>query len=460
MANDLTHFQQQQAPAQANVRPSKRFKFDLMDPDSLNHIWRVAGMYAASALFPKHLRGKNTEEARANAVMVMNIADRLNEDALTVANHVYFVGNNAGWAASYMINRANQYGIFKNPIDWEIEGEGDNLEVTAYAEMAGTGKIVRKKITFKQAKEEGWTSNKKYQTMPETMLQYRSATALIRLYCPEVMQGMPVVEEGDEANNSKKMRDVTPDAPTDFEKAFPEAAAETARPKVDRTPPPAAQKEEAEGEDAEEEEAAPDPEATRIYGQNDGLHARRTKVQIEMDREIEDLAASLDIDVPTERPAVVVVEELRARAEAEATQEESPEQAPQEDQTEGEPASEATGDPDAMMRAIDAAFTEDDLKMAAVGAGDLPEADRTRVREHYAKRLLQIREQTSEEGSDDFQPDYGKLADLICRDLEQVSGDAVHEVLSTYETHLEDLEQKDTSAYQRVMNLAETRAGI
>jgi len=321
MANDLTHVDQRKATPQANVRPSRRFKFDLMDPDSLEHIWRVAGMYSASALFPKHLRGNSPEEARANAVMVMNIADRLGEDTLTVANHVYFVGNKAGWAASYMINRANQYGIFKNPIDWEIDGEGESLEVTAHAEMAATGKRVSKKITFKQAKQEGWTSNKKYQTMPETMLQYRSATALIRLYCPEVMQGMPVVEEGDEASRSN-IRDVTPDAPADLTDALPEAPAQTARGKVDRTPPPAAT---AESEDAQE--YTEDPGAARIYGHNDGQHKRRTKEQMAVDTELEKLADQIEeasgeqVTIPTDRPANDVLADLRRRwAEIKPTQ--------------------------------------------------------------------------------------------------------------------------------------------
>lgn len=456
MANDLTKFERTtSAPATGSA-----YDMPLMNPDTFNHMYRVGAVLASSPLFPDHLRKGDRQQAEANGMLVVNMALRLREDPLTVAQNIYFVGGKPGWNATYMISKANQHGVFADPIDWDISGNKDSLSVTAFAKMKGTGKRVEATADMEMARQEGWTRNTKYKSMPEQMLRYRAATMLIRLYCPEVMVGIPAAIEVETSN----IRDVTPQqeaVPTAFDDTLPEAPTEAKRAKVDRTPPPAAQKEEAEGEEAEEEEAAPDPEATRIYGQNDGLHARRTKVQIEMDREIEDLAASLDIDVPTERPAVVVVEELRARAEAEATQDEAPEQAPQEDQTEGEPASEATGDPDAMMRAIDAAFTEDDLKMAAVGAGDLPEADRKRVREHYAKRLLQIREQTTdEEGSDDFQPDYGKLADLICRDLEQVRGDAVHEVLSTYETHLEDLEQKDTSAYQRVMNLAETRAGI
>jgi len=48
---------------------------------------------------------------------------------------------------------------------------------------------------MKMAKAEGWSKNKKYQTMPELMLQYRAATFLVRLYCPEVLSGMPTSDE-------------------------------------------------------------------------------------------------------------------------------------------------------------------------------------------------------------------------------------------------------------------------
>lgn len=75
--------------------------------------------------------------------------------------------------------------------------------------MASTGKRVQVTMSMDTAKKEGWTSNKKYQSMPEQMLRYRSATALIRLYCPEVMVGIPSVVEI-ETTPDTGMRDVTP----------------------------------------------------------------------------------------------------------------------------------------------------------------------------------------------------------------------------------------------------------
>jgi len=177
----------------------------LMDPESFNHMQRVGSMLALSPLFPDHLRKGSKEIAIANGVLVMNMAARLNEDPLTVAQNIYFVSGKPGWSSSYMIGKANQHGVFKNPISWEISGKGETLSVTAVAELASTGKRVEATCDMAMAKAEGWTKNSKYQSMPEQMLRYRSATFLIRLYCPEVMVGVPAqieVEMG--------MKDVTP----------------------------------------------------------------------------------------------------------------------------------------------------------------------------------------------------------------------------------------------------------
>lgn len=184
----------------------------LMDPSTFDHMQRVGAMLAMSPLFPDHLRKGAKETAIANGVLVMNMASRLNEDPLTVAQNIYFVSGKPGWSSSYMIGKANQHGVFKNPISWKITGSGDDLSVTAYGELATTGQVVEATCDMAMAKAEGWTKNSKYQSMPEQMLRYRSATFLIRLYCPEVMIGIPAQVEVELG-----MKDVTP---TDFADRF------------------------------------------------------------------------------------------------------------------------------------------------------------------------------------------------------------------------------------------------
>lgn len=281
MNQHLTSYQGEKTPATGAVAPRGRLSFDLMDPAAFQHIQRVAGMYAASPLFPDHLRKGGQQAALANAVLVMNIAERLREDPLTVAQQIYFVGGKPGWAATYMIAKANQHGVFKNPIDWKVTGKKETLSVTAHAELASTGKKVEVTVDMETAKAEGWTRNSKYQSMPEQMLRYRSATALIRLYCPEVMIGVPPANEVEDQHYS--MRDVTPEpeqaeapqaktvvAGPDVEDAEtieedPEPEKQVRKP-VDRTPPKPAEKPkdpdpvvEEPKEEAKEPEQEPEP---------------------------------------------------------------------------------------------------------------------------------------------------------------------------------------------------------
>ena len=69
------------------------------------------------------------------------------------------------------------------------------MVVTAKAKLKKTGEIVKVSVSMETAKKEGWTRNTKYQTMPQQMLRYRSATWLIRLHCPEVLLGMQASDE-------------------------------------------------------------------------------------------------------------------------------------------------------------------------------------------------------------------------------------------------------------------------
>ena len=175
-----------------------------VSPAAFEHTQRVAKVFTASALVPQHLR-----QNVADCILALAIARRMNEDPVSVMQNIYFVGGKAGWMAQYMIARANKAGIFKGPIRWRSTGEGDALEVTAFGTLAETKDEANVTVTMKMAKAEGWTRNTKYSTMPEHMLRWRAATMLIRLYCPEVMMGLPTdVEMQDMA--AATMRDVTP----------------------------------------------------------------------------------------------------------------------------------------------------------------------------------------------------------------------------------------------------------
>lgn len=174
------------------------------NPETFEHAQRVAKVFAQSSLVPQHLRNNV-----ADCLIAYQIARRLGEEPLTVFQNIYVINGKPGWTTAYMVSRANRSGVFRGRITWDESGNGDSLAVTAKAVLSDTGEEVRVTCDIRMAKAEQWTRNAKYQSMPSHMLRWRSAAMLIRLYSPEVMLGMPVIEEI-ETGQQREVRDVTP----------------------------------------------------------------------------------------------------------------------------------------------------------------------------------------------------------------------------------------------------------
>lgn len=131
----------------------------------------------------------------ANCYIALTLAEAMGEVPLIVMQNIHVVSGKAGFAAQYMIARANASGVFQDCIDWEITGEGKTLKATAFATLSATGRRVSVSVGMDMAEAEGWTKNQKYRTMPEVMLRYRSAAFLVRFYAPQVMLGYRTIEE-------------------------------------------------------------------------------------------------------------------------------------------------------------------------------------------------------------------------------------------------------------------------
>lgn len=219
------------------------------DPASFEHAQRVAKVFASSNLVPPHLKGQV-----ADCLIAYQIARRLNEEPLTVFQNIYVVSGRPGWKTEYVIARANKAGVFKNRISWKPSGEGDALAVTASAVLADSGETISVTCDMKMAKAENWTKNPKYTSMPEHMLRWRSAAMLIRLYAPEVMLGMPVIEEL-ETLEPAPMRDISPA----MRRSLDDFATGAAASQVDHDP-----------ETGEVTETDTDPAASAATGENSG----------------------------------------------------------------------------------------------------------------------------------------------------------------------------------------------
>lgn len=164
----------------------------------------LAQRLAASALIPQHYRGDV-----ASVMLAVTIAAQTGMHPLMVMQGTYVVSGKLGWGASMLIALANDSGVFDGPLDWRITGSGADLAVTCYANLAKNGREVSATVSMAMAKAEGWTKNPKYQTMPELMLRYRSATLLTRLYAPGVLFGIPAADENEDVAALKRPEPVT-----------------------------------------------------------------------------------------------------------------------------------------------------------------------------------------------------------------------------------------------------------
>lgn len=161
----------------------------LFDPATFEHGMKVATFLAQSQLVPQHFRGKP-----ADVLLAMNLARRMGEDPLTILQVVHFVSGKPGWHAPFVISRINGSGLFTGPLSFEARGSGDQLTITCRGELRNGG-AREVSVSMQMARDEGWTKNPKYKSMPEVMLRYRAATFFCRLYCPEVLYGMAVADE-------------------------------------------------------------------------------------------------------------------------------------------------------------------------------------------------------------------------------------------------------------------------
>tara|TARA_B100001063_G_scaffold77599_2_gene72056 strand:+ start:933 stop:1715 length:783 start_codon:yes stop_codon:yes gene_type:complete len=196
-------------PAQQN--PELSF---LTDSNAFEHIWRVATAFSGSKMVPVHFQNKPQD-----TFVAIQMALQLRINPLLCLQNTQVINGRPSFSSQFMIGLANTRGPFVGPLTWTSEGKGDDLEVTCYATLKATDEVVSVNVSMAMAKADGWTKNAKYRSIPEQMLRYRSATWLIRLYCPEVTCGMQSDDEVStmpsqmiQNNATLDSSDITPDS--------------------------------------------------------------------------------------------------------------------------------------------------------------------------------------------------------------------------------------------------------
>lgn len=215
---------------------------------------RKAQAYSSSSLVPVQYRSQVEKKeygkvvgyepnpsAVANCIIAMNMANRLGADELMVMQNLYIIEGRPSWSSQWNISMVNSCGRF-SPLKFKLEDLGvkevdyveyqynqttkkreaiqkkitiQNFSCVAYATEKSTGETLESAaVTIEMAVKEGWytKAGSKWQTMPEVMLRYRSASFFSSIYAPELKMGLVTTEEAQDINPAVNLAETYPDA--------------------------------------------------------------------------------------------------------------------------------------------------------------------------------------------------------------------------------------------------------
>jgi len=193
-----------------------------LDTGKFNQIWRVAKMFAGSALVPDHYRGK-----KEDCMIVFNQAVKLGVDPMLFMQKTYVVHGKLGMETQMAVALTNKAKIFKDLIKYEYSGEKTDTEDTrkcVASAITQNGMECMAECSVQDAKDAGWWTKggSLWPKLTSDFLTYRSAIRLIRRYCPQVLFGMETVEE----LHDSQIINVTPEST-----ALPEEQKQKQKPK-------------------------------------------------------------------------------------------------------------------------------------------------------------------------------------------------------------------------------------
>ena len=160
--------------------------------DSFEFAQRQAKSLCESDLVPKSYQG---QKGLSNCLVALEMSKRMNLSPLTVMQNLNIIHGTPSWSAQFISSQILGCGRFNN-FDYVVSGEGSSLSVYCEAiRVEDSKKVKGTTVSMKMAREEGWTKNSKYASMPEVMLRNRAATFFGRQYIPDLLLGVQTSEE-------------------------------------------------------------------------------------------------------------------------------------------------------------------------------------------------------------------------------------------------------------------------
>lgn len=132
----------------------------------------------------------------ASLFVMSQLADEMQCPLIEVLKGGYMVNGRHGWYTEFKIKRVLSLGILSK-LDYEVTGQDiDSLRVRAVGTRPDGTTVFGTPVSMKMARDEKWTRNEKYKTMPLYMLKKRAASFLINEVAPHIFgQSAVSVEE-------------------------------------------------------------------------------------------------------------------------------------------------------------------------------------------------------------------------------------------------------------------------
>lgn len=154
---------------------------------------QMAKALAQSTIVPKEYQGNE-----ANAMVAIEIANRLQTSPLMVMQNLNVIQGRPSWSAQFLIAMVNGSGKYDMELqfDEKTDEEGKPFSCRCWTVRNGR-KVTGITVDMEMARAEGWVgkNGSKWKTMPQVMLRYRAASFFARMNCPELTLGYYSKEE-------------------------------------------------------------------------------------------------------------------------------------------------------------------------------------------------------------------------------------------------------------------------
>jgi len=181
--------------------------------------YEIARAIADTDFIPKHFKGKP-----GDIMAALMLSDELRLPPVSGLRSIYVISGTPALYARTMVALAMQHGH-------EVWTEmSTDAEVVVCGKRKGSEHVERASWTTARARKAGYTSNRKYDTDPQSMLYSKAAAEVARKIAPDVLSGVPYsvedleLEQPEPAARVSRRQPVKRETPTVPEPEFDEPA--------------------------------------------------------------------------------------------------------------------------------------------------------------------------------------------------------------------------------------------